>query len=121
MKTVYIISSIKNLNYEYEHLRWLRLFFLNYDYRISEDWINHSLNIRNNRPHFKAAPNFDYMKVATQAVNESDALVFLLSKPSTFTLTILRYALYLEKEVIVISSGPSVICLLYTSPSPRDS
>jgi hypothetical protein len=102
MKTVYIASSIKNLNYEYEHLQWLRLFFLSNEYHLSEDWINHSLNIRNNKPYFKAAPNFDYMKVATEAIQDSDKLLFLLSSPSTFTFTLLRYALYKEREAIVI-------------------
>jgi len=109
MKTVFIASGIKNLNYEYEHLQWLRLFFLSNGYHLSEDWINHSLNIRNNKPYFKTAPNFDYMKVATEAIQSSDKLVFLLSSPSTFTFTLLRYALYKEREAIVICKNKTML------------
>jgi hypothetical protein len=103
------MSSIKNLNHDYEHLQWLRLFYLNHEYHLSEDWINHSLNVRNNKPYFKPAPNFDYMKVATNSVRDADKLIFLMSAPSTFVLTILRYALHLDREVIVICKSPSVL------------
>lgn len=109
MKTAHIICSIKNLNYDYQHLQWLRIFFLSSDYRLSEDWINHSLVIRNNKPYFKPAPNFDYMKVATDSVNEADVIVFLMSESSTFTLTMLRYALHVGKPAIVISNSRSVL------------
>jgi hypothetical protein len=102
MKTVHIVSSIKNLNHDYEHLQWLRLFFLSHGARLSEDWINHSLVIRNNKPYFKPAPNFDYMRVATDAINDSDLVVFLMSEPSTFTYTMLRYALHVGKPSVAI-------------------
>ena len=109
MKSAHIICSIKNLNYDYEHLQWLRMFFLSNNCRLSEDWINHSLVIRNNRPYFKPAPNFDYMRVATDSVNDADVIVFLMSESSTFTLTMLRYALHVGKPSIVISNSRSVL------------
>ena len=109
MKTVHIICSIKNLNQDYEHLQWLRMFFLSRDYRLSEDWINHSLMIRNKKPYFKSAPNFDYMKVATDSVNSADMLVFLMSEPSTFTLTMLRYATNAGRKAVVICRNKSVL------------
>lgn len=109
MKTAFIVSTIKNLNHDYEHLQWLRLFYLNNNYRLSEDWISQTLNIRNNKPYFKPAPNFDYMKVATNSIREADQLIFLMSSSSTFMLTLLRYALHLNRDVIVICPSPSVI------------
>jgi hypothetical protein len=109
MKTVYIVSSIKSLNHDYEHLQWLRLFFLSYGYHISEDWISHSLNVRNNRPYFKAAPDFDYMKVATETIRSADKLVFLMSESSAFTLTLLRYALHLKRHIIVVCQSSTVL------------
>jgi hypothetical protein len=109
MKTVHIICSIKNLNYDYEYLQWLRVFFLSNNYHLSEDWINHSLTIKNNKPYFKAAPNFDYMKVATDSVNDCDLVVLLMSEPSTFTLTMLRYSLYVGKSTVVIVKNRSVL------------
>lgn len=109
MKTAHIICSIKNLNYDYEHLQWLRIFFLSSGYRLSEDWINHSLVIKSNKPYFKPAPNFDYMKVATNSVNDSDVVIFLMSEPSTFTLTMLRYALHVNKSSIIISNSRSIM------------
>ncbi|MDR3125926.1 MAG: hypothetical protein LBU20_02560 [Candidatus Nomurabacteria bacterium] len=102
MKTVYIISGVKNLGVEYQHLQWLRMFFLNIDYRLSEDWIHHSLSIKNNKPRFSSAPNFDYMKAATDGINDSDLLVCLISESSTFVLTMLRYAIHKGKKSIVI-------------------
>lgn len=109
MKTAHIICSIKNLNHDYEHLQWLRMFFLTNNYRLSEDWINHSLVIKSNKPHFRPAPNFDYMKVATNSVNDSDVVVFLMSEPSTFTLTMLRYALHVNKPSVIISNSRAVL------------
>lgn len=107
MKTVHIISSIKNLNYDYEHLQWLRMFFLNRNMTLSEDWIHHSLSIKNNKPYFSPAPNFDYMKVATNSINSSDLIVFLMSDSSTFSLTMLRYSIHVQKPSIVIYNNKS--------------
>lgn len=107
MKTVHIISSIKNLNHDYEHLQWLRLFFLSHGVNLSEDWIHHSLTIKNNKPYFKSAPNFDYMRVATDAINNSDMVVFLMSEPSNFTHAMLRYALHANKPSVLICSNGS--------------
>lgn len=109
MKTAHIICSIKNLNYDYEHLQWLRLFFLSNNYRLLEDWINHSLTLRGSKPYFKPAPNFDYMRIATNSINDSDVIVFLMSERSTFTLTMLRYALYRSKPSIVLCNSPEII------------
>lgn len=109
MKKAYIISSTKNLDQEFEHLHWLRLFFLSNDYSITEDWINHSLNVHDNKPRFKQAPNFDYLAVATKSIKESDKLVFLLSSDSGFVKTLLRYALHQNKEVIIICKNKTVL------------
>ena len=109
MKQVYIMSAIKSLNADYEHLQWLRLYCLDCEYKLSEDWINHSLNIRGNKPYFKPAPNFDYMKVATNSIRDADVLIFLMSEPSTFVLTMVRYALHLDRRIILICKSPSVI------------
>lgn len=109
MKIAHIVCSIKNLNHDYEHLQWLRMFFLNNEYKLSEDWIHHSLVFRSNKPHFQPAPNFDYMRVATDSIHESNIVVFLMSESSTFTLTMLRYALSVDKEVIVISNQRSIL------------
>jgi hypothetical protein len=54
-------------------------------------------------------PNFDYMKVAANSVNDSDVVVFLMSEPSTFTLTMLRYALHVNKPSVIISNSKSVL------------
>jgi len=102
MKTIHIVSGIKNLNAEFAHLQWLRLFFLSQGDKLSEDWIHHSLIIKNNRPHFQPAPNFDYMQSATESINSSDLIIFLISESSTFVLTMLRYAMYKGKKSIVI-------------------
>jgi|GEM_PF-5312418 len=109
MKVAHIICSIKNLNNDYSHLQWLRMFFLSNSYTLSEDWINHSLVIRNNKPRFQPAPDFDYMKVAMDAIHTSDVIIFLMTEPSTFTTTMLRYAQYTKKHCIVITRNKTVI------------
>lgn len=109
MKTVHIICSIKNLNTDYADLQWLRMFFLSNGYRLSEDWINHSLVLQNSKPHFQPAPNFDYMTVATQAIQDADLIVFLMSEHSNFTQTMLRYALHLKRPSFLICNKLSVI------------
>jgi hypothetical protein len=109
MKTAHIICSVKHLNRDYEHLQWLRLYFLGQNVRLLEDWINHSLTIRNNRPHFQSAPNFDYMRVATQSINEADTIVFLFCSRSTFVLTMLQYAVHIRKEIVVICSNAALL------------
>lgn len=109
MKTAHIICSIKNLNRDYDHLQWLRLYFLSNGYHLSEDWINHSLVMHGSKPYFRAAPNFDYMRVATQAINDADLVVFLMSEQSNFTLTMLRYAMHVRKNSIVICGNHSAL------------
>lgn len=109
MKSMHIICSIKNLKHDYEHLQWIRLFLLSNDYHLSEDWISHSLNIRNAKPYFQPSPNFDYMKVATESINKSNKVIFIISTPSTFTTTMLRYALYRDKECIVVHKSKAAL------------
>ncbi len=101
-KTAFVICSTKSLQQDYHDLRWIRLLLLKSNYHIAEDWINHSLVFKNSRPHFVQAPGIDYMKIAVDAISNSDLVIVLMTQSSAYSVTLLKYALHQNKPTILI-------------------
>ena len=97
-----IICSLKSLAEDYNDLVWLRNKLIGDGYVLFEDWINYKVELIENKPKFKQKDGDDYLKTAIEGIHKSNIVIFFLTCNSAYIFTILKYALYLSKNVIVI-------------------
>lgn len=101
-KTAFLTCSTKMSSEDQNELIWIRFFLLYKGYRINDDWINHVYSTKQNKTKFAPAPGFDSMSLTTNLINESDSIIFLLTSPSVYIVTLIEYALHAQKPVILI-------------------
>lgn len=109
---VFIICSLKSVQENYDKLVWTRSTLLANKCTIGEDWIHHRIDLQNNKPRFIHSEGFDYLKVAIDQIILSDVVIVFLTSPSTYISTLLRYAVFNKKKIILIYSSKAYISRL---------
>lgn len=101
MKAI-LIWSINSLKENYNHILFVRMKLLQNNWTIEEDWINHRVQVINSVPHFLKSEGFDYLKVVIDGVLSSNLIVFFFTEESSYITTLIKYASYNSKNIIVI-------------------
>ncbi len=97
-----LIWSINSLDENYNNILFVRIKLLQNNWIIKEDWVNHRIQIINNMPYFLKSEGFDYLKISIDGILDSDLVVFFFTKESSYITTLIKYANYNSKNIIVI-------------------
>lgn len=97
-----IIWSTNSLQEDYSNIVLVRTKLLKAGYTIQEDWISYRIKMRHNVPYFTPLEGYDYLKVCLRGITKSDIVLFFFSKKSSYLTTLIKYADYHEKKIIII-------------------
>lgn len=104
-----LVWSTNSLQEDYNNIMLVRTKLLKAGHTIQEDWVNYRIKIKNNVPYFTQVEGYDYLKVCLDGIISSDLVVFFFSKESSYLTTLIKYADYHKKKIIIIYRSGKIL------------
>lgn len=104
-----IIWSTNSLEENYNNILFVRTTLLKSGWEIQDDWINTRIQVKNNIPHFLEVQDYDYLKVGIDGILNSELVIVFFTKESSYITTLIKYANYNLKKIIVIYKTKEIL------------